>query len=497
MKKTTQIIFYIMAVCLLSSCDSKNLAKRYTNRSKASMFSLAATPQTFVQVGLKSKIISDPSKIPVKYNVLSLSERGQEAYIANARALITNRTAYLEMINSGFNLSEESKPNIKIIPKIVKKAFIFEVDKLQYQYVKPGESFNSGKTIFNIPGDRIAYLELELKLSDNANIIFNSWDTYSSRYLTQNLGHVTASQNWNASLTASANAGGQVAFNTGNTKEGFDSNKDTSGATFVNTGAASSDTTSNGYELISSDKGTKTNSKGITGSVGLGVSGTVGYQNNYETSTDLLSRRLELTGVLGEHRMAIRQEGGNLIDLSGNVEVTVELLVTDDWAPPINLFKFKGLYNAGVVIAPNLIKKNMMTILFPDIKNDIIGTLDYSFLYRQVTTGHRHIPEARQKIHFWHGFVESSNNLKLKTEPAVLLKKEDLRPKIYELRIGTQTLMYDNILLRFETVDEATTFLRYIGDLILSNVAISNISIDSQVLSSSSFNAIKIATVQL
>lgn len=204
-----------------------------------------------------------------------------------------------------------------------------------------------------------------------------------------------------------------------------------------------------------------------------------------------------MTGALEKKELKIRQEGGVLIDLSGNVQVTVELLIEDDWAAPVALCKFSNLYTNAVPVLPKDIEFKLKTLIYPDIKKDIIATLDYSFLYRQIISGHRHLPEARQKIKLNHGFVKNAENLKLKKAPVTLLKAQDIKPKIYELKIGDQILSFDNTALKFETVDEATAFLRYIGDLVLKNMVISKINLNGNTLAASSYEAIKISTVQL
>jgi hypothetical protein len=164
--------------------------------------------------------------------------------------------------------------------------------------------------------------------------------------------------------------------------------------------------------------------------------------------------------------MVLRQEGGPGIDLSGNVVVSLTYELTDDWAKPVAFTKFKGLYDEkGTVIKFDSLKSSTLTLVFPDVRQDIIGRLDYSFLYRQVNHGNRHLPEARQKITLWYGEVKNDDN-SIIGKPLVLIKKDDIRPKSYTLMSGNSALLIDGQQPLFETVTEAADFLHYLTELI-------------------------------
>ena len=501
MKNNTKILFIILFIFLFSSCGlfvNKNLAKRYSNLFRSTTFDNCVDPQLFVQVDLHSILINELTSKEIKYNVLSLSDKGQEAFIKSINAKSTTKEELMELLSSNFNFSKEEKPRIKIIPKTVKKTLIFTVDRLQYHYTPPTQNSN-GLTTFNYLGDRISYLELTVKLPDGTHAIFNSWDKYVSDKITLNLGKVSSAQNWNASLSLNAKGAAETSLVGSNTKEDFSSDKNSNTITMVNSGSGNSNTTSTNNELLSTDKGVGSSTNSFKASGDLGGSATIGFTDKYETSLELSSQILKLSGTIGQDKILLRQEGGPGIDLSGNIVVSVEYAVTDDWALPVDYLKVKKLYTAGMPNSIATIETSYLTVIFPDIKNNITGILDFSFLYRQINKGNKHLPEARQKVKYRYGSVSYLENNVIKNSLVDLVKVQDIRPKAYVIRLtgGTFDLALNGINIKFETISEAATFLTYVKDLSLNSLAINSLTIDGTPLSSANMPNLILLTLQL
>ena len=492
-----KILWILPLVFLMSSCGmfrDKNLAKRYRNNRNEGTFANSVDPQTFVQVDLQTILVNEPKEKEVKYNLLSLSDKGQEAFINSINAKSTSSGQLVDLLTTNFNFSKEEKPKIKIIPKTIKKTLLFTVDRLKYHFDPITKT-----TTFNTLGDRISFLELSVQLAPSTNAIFNSWDKYVTDKITLNLGKVSSAQNWNASLSLSAKGVAETSLSGSNTTEDFNSDKNSNTTTLVNTGSGNSNTNANSYELLSTDKGVGSNTKSLKASGELGGNATVGFSDKYETSLDLSSQILKLSGTLAENKILLRQEGGPGIDLSGNIVVSVEYAITDDWAPPVQFIKAGNLYNAGVPNPLGSMTTSFLTVIFPDIKNNVKGELDYSFLYRQVNKGNKHLPEARQKVKYRYGNVPYSDNSVINKSLVDLVKTQDIRPKAYVLRLvgGSVNLALNGREIKFETTAEAAIFLTYVKDLTQAGLALNSLTINGAALTSADVANLILVTLQL
>lgn len=495
MKKRNLIILIIPI--LISSCGifkDKNLAKRYRNRTNLGTFKNSSEPQLFVQVDLNTSIISQPKKEKIRYNVLSLSEKGQEAFINSLNSKSSKSDELIKSLSTNFKFNKSLKSKTKVIPNTLKKTLIFTVDRL-HSYKMPGEE--GQVTVFNNLGDRISYLELGLRLSGESKVIFNSWDKYVTDKVTLNLGKVSSAQNWNASVSASAKGNGSISL-TGSNSKVENLNNSESNSIFLNTGNENTNTSS--YQIVSDDNNTDTKTNNISSSGELGGNATIGYTDTYQTSLDLSSEILKLSGTLAEKNMLLRQESGPGIDLSGNIVVSVEYKFADSWALPVRFSKLSNLYDkTNRPNKPSEIKNEFLMVIFPDLKEDINGELEYKFLYRQVNKGNRHLPEARQKVTYYHGDVKSEENYLLGDNKGLvtLVKKEDVRPNGYKIGINKFTnLNLNNEELRFEIITEAIEFLAYINDLVAHNIPLTGISLNRKSVTSSDIMKLQILTNQ-
>lgn len=304
---------------------------------------------------------------------------------------------------------------------------------------------------------------------------------------------MSSAQQWSANASLAAQANLQTSLSGSNTNNGLDTT--TQIVVVSPTDAVGNTNTTTGTNSLSnsSTKGT-----GTTRGFQYRASAGLAFTDTYNTSLDLTSQILKLSGTLGERKFQLRQEGGPGIDLNGNVVVSVQYELTDDWAKPVHFVKFDKLYDdKHKPIVVDSLNIGELTVVFPDLQQDITGILDYDFLYRQVRHGNRHIPEARQKVKLWSGEVLSNQNQTLDKKPVVLVRKEDVRPKAYTLMAGTFNLNVENKLLMFESADEALTFLHYLGDLLKSQPRVTGVSFMGNDLNVKGYEALRIKTLQL
>lgn len=481
----------------LDSCaifQGPNLAKRYKNKSDAETFDLIkGNAQTFVTVGLNSTYIISPNKTDVKFNLLSLSERGQQAYVSAAAAKSGTLNEFMQIINSNFEFIQKPKSKTRIIPKNIKKSLIFTIDRKHYNKT------STGSVLYNVIGDRVAFLELILNISSGHPAKFSSWDKYVSDKVTLSLGNITSAQNWNASLNIGAKGTGQFINSSGSLSE--DSFND---ANAILLNQKSNSENSGSYEITTTEKNSDSIGNTVTKNTELGGSAEIGYGSKVETSLPLSSRILQLSGSLSSHQIILRQESGPGIDLSGNIVVSIEYVLEDDWAPPQQLTKLSKIYlPSGKPQQLSNIEHDHVLLLFPDIQADINGTLDYSFLYRQISSGSKHIPEARQKVVYKFGEVLSANNSLLFGGTVPLIEKEDIRPKVFMIEHSSPGSVTPDYLtlkdkkLVFESINEATTCLSYIFDLANESMAIDGFKLNSSSITNSDIKNLRIVTIQL
>jgi|GEM_PF-3239720 len=490
MKKRLNLFIIIVLWNVVASCGifgGHNLAKRFRNTNNVNMFRKATDPQSFVRVEATSYVIRESKTPDPKYNVLTLNREGQAQFIKSLQEKFADPKEFMKQFNTNFKFLKKPDETTRIIPKSIKKSIVFTVGRLQY------DSKDTMTTVFNLPGDRVSFLELSLKIPIDSTAKFDSWDKFVTENLTLNLGKVSSAQQWSANVNVAAQANIQTSLSGSNTKTGLDTSSQVVVVSPVDAlGNTNTSTTTNG------SGNSNTTGTGLTKGVQLGGSAGLTYSDSYNTSVDLSSRILKLSGTLSPKKLVLRQESGPGIDLNGNVVVSVTYELTNDWAKPANFIKFDDLYNDnGSVKEFRDLKIKTLTVIFPDLQADVLGNLDYDFLYRQVIHGNRHIPEARQKVRFYYGSVKNKENKVLDCKPIVLVKKEDIRPKAYVIYSGISKLTFAGKEVQFESVDDAMGFVHYLGDLLQMHNSVPGITINGTILNSDLFANIQIKTINL
>jgi hypothetical protein len=305
-------------------------------------------------------------------------------------------------------------------------------------------------------GDRLSNLEIELDLSQNSPVEFNSWDKFVTDWATVDLGKITSSQQWSA--TASAN------LSTNNKFIGSDKTTSTGVAANKN-GKADINQTENSNSLT--DYAEKNNSSEL--STTIGPSTNINFTDKYETSLNLLLSRMKLSGTLARKSIILRQEGAFGLDLSGNTSVSVDFIHTGEYAAPIFVYKFSKFYDdkGDIVPAGNLQPKKTMWI-FPNITADITGSIKYKYLYRHVKIhSARHLPEARQNVKFFYGEVGYKKDVPaVQAESINLVSQEDFKPVTFKIGYGTTATFLSwgekGNDINFESAKDAASFLEWI-----------------------------------
>lgn len=484
----------ILAIGLLFvSCSlfRKNLAKRYRNVSE-NIFRAdpSETADKFVTVDVVSKLVIQTSNTTPVYNLLSLTPQGQGELIKAIDSKSTSLTMLIDQVTTNFTFNKEPKQNIKIIGNTLYKSLNFTVDRKFAVLDSLKEN-----VVFNTRADRVDFLELRMEIPEQDPVVFNTWDRFVTKFANLNLGHVTQSSQFSASLNLNANIGRESIFVGTNATESFDSNKEGNSLEIVGPSNGNTITDLSTGELLRTGKVGGSSSDTKKNTSGLGASGNLTYSDKYETSLDLRSRIIDLSGSLSDKKISIRQEGGPGIDLSGTQTVLLEYKLEDDWAVA-RYIKFKQLFSASIPIAPGSLVKDYLTVIFPNLTKDIVGLFSYQFLYRQVNAGSKHIPEARHKVKYRFGHV----GIKAGSQPlsVKLIKREDIRPKSFEITnaVGTPLKFFGDILL-FETALDAENFLHYLGAIVSTSGTVANCYIGSNPVNSTLFSSLTIKTKQL
>lgn len=487
------ICFFVVCTCV-SSCSlfNKNLAKRYSNIGENIFNPAPDAADSYVEIRSYSSVLKDsPSPTPV-YNLLSLSPEGQAQLIKSIDNNSKDLQEMIDKITSNFSFNKEQKQNIKIIGNTINKSLVFTVDRKVAVIVK--KKNGNSEVVLNGKADRIDFLELEMNIDEKSKTSFNSWNQFVTKYATLDLGKVAQSQQFSASLNLNANAGSEISLAGNNTTENFNSDKQNGLVQIVGPSNGNTSTNSNAGEQLLTSKDASSSGSNSKITAGLGASGNLTYSDKYETSLDLRSRIIELSGSISEKKMVLRQESGPGLDLSGNVTVILNYALSDDWK--IGRFiKFGSLYDKKSPTLLENLSNEYTTVVFPDLKGDVVGKLNYQFLYRQVNRGSRHIPEARQKVTYLYGQLG-----KAKTQPkdVVLVRPSEVRPFAHYITdtSGNQ-IQFKQKSLAFESVLEAENFLHYLGELLNSNKNTSKVTLNGVALNSSIYTNLTITSKML
>ena len=502
-------IFSLFLAILISSCNvNVNLAKRYKNSKEQFLWVSDADVKKYVSLDFNSTYIS--SNVPTvevkTANTKSFFDLSPEAQVELIKYSITKAANYDQVITDLKKLLDPDKPttstpssSVKFISPVIKKSLQFAVQKAWYSanYTLDGSNKIIKETrYFTLQGERINYLDITFGTESN-NIEFNSWDKYVTNWATIDLGKVSAAQTWNATLNL------------------------TNSATLTSTGTNTElleNTTSNSSSLTNAEKTTQSQTgdatKGAnTAVLGSGATLTTGgnagisYNDKFETSQNLSNRILAFSGLLKPKSLAITQESGAGIDLSGTYNVGVEIIFTGDFAKLI-FNRFEKLYSNRSAVPEATLTLTSSTVFYPDVTENIIAHIRYKYLYRKITAGSAHLPEARQKVTYYYGelgypkveekydaeYYKSQKNKGIPATEVVLIKKDEFKPITFRIMNASgNVLNFDNTPLQFETLDDATKCMQYLIDILGSGTSSSRFTVNASPLTSNMLPGLKIS----
>jgi hypothetical protein len=476
----------------MSATSCADVTKRSSNILKPNYIKLKSEfAPLYVDVDASSFTVEKPATVvaPVekeaRRSITSLAPQGQQELIKSLN-ISAKPDELLKRLGNAFPITEtppETPPvnRKRVIGNTITKQIVIAVGK-----TIDGEGL----------ADRIAEIQYGIQLSDTVPVIFNTWNSFESKYGIIDLGKVSSSQGLELKATINAKAGATANLSGSNVSDlsKTDGSSTQTAASPSNSPSATSSTTTG-----NTSKNTGTTGNTTTSSFEVGPSADATYNTKYESSKQLTSRLLTFNGVLHEKTMIFTQKGEQSYDVEGNSSVVVECKTSAEWAKPIIVTKFKKLYTGKDQQPVPLtdLKPEKIFVLFPDIQADAVGTVQYKFTYRQVKGGSQNVSEARQRVAYVYGEVgyelptdapatkkptetqanpSSANDAeaKIASRTITLLKKKDFRPTTYQIMADSVSLTLNDELLNFDTPAEALDFLEYLYTYFSLNPASNN-----------------------
>lgn len=480
-------ICLILFIAICSSCNiNVNLARRYKNSKEKFTWVHDNDVKKYVQVDFSSSNINQPpptpeAKVFIAKSFFDLSENAQAELIKYSRTNAEDYDNVVTDLKKPLDPARTPQPvpvsTTKFISPIIKKSFQFKIQKGWYTPLTLKDSdgkITNEYRYYNLQGERINYLDLVLNVDDNSAIEFNSWDKYVSNWATIDLGKVSAAQTWNATLNLSNSA----VLTTGTSGTGYQENTESITASTSNVDKTMQNQAAEGKKTTNTDVSNK--GSAIT----TGGNTSIAFNDKYETSQNLSSRILAFSGLLKSKQISITQESGQGIDLSGIYNIGIEMICKVPMAL-VTFTKFDKFYSSSTLLAENKLVIGTASVFYPDIKEDIKGSIRYKYLYRKIKSRSAHVPEARQRVRYYYGELgykkkqanytdevfkkyEKDGNLGLDAFEVILIKKDEYKPLQYNFKDASGiAVQYKGNALNFETLEEATKCMQYLLDLLM------------------------------
>lgn len=406
--KYTMIGIAIVAV-LLTSCRMTTM-KRYNSAA------FGGIDNTLAMMKLSSAKIEPISDKDESKTLWELSGEGQQQLIRSLDLRNIENSEFIESLNNKYLKQEEGPLTIDYTSKELK--MIFSLEKLQ-DYSKLGSISNVNFST----ADRIESINFTLTIHDSIPLTFKKWNKYNTEYGAVDVGDLSFSK----SLSATAGYGTSSAA----------TNEDRKGSEFEFTDAINAIT--------------KTPSISATGAISLTEAQKVKY------------RYVQLSGIIADKKMQIREEGMREIDLAGNINADVSLKFGELHEIIFNVSSLRDV--KGDFSKVSNLKLKTVNVILPaltDVPDSIIGKLKLDYVYRHVYSGAETFYEWDDKVRYYKGSTESSE---------LLFKKADYLPKLFFIgKIGQQSLnmLYKTkfmikqnntfAMLRFASLREAEDF---------------------------------------
>jgi hypothetical protein len=196
-----------------------------------------------------------------------------------------------------------------------------------------------------------------------------------------------------------------------------------------------------------------------------GASGTLGSVS-YEKSRQeeiTVKDRLVISGTLTDAKAILFEKGVSGMDLSENLVAEIEFEAID--IAGTALIKFDNLFKEDD--KPETDQKKIKIIetsaYYPNLQADIKGDLEYDFVFREVMTGEKTIPEGDDEVVFQRGHGKVSD--------ITLIKKSDYANKTWRISDGKNFVHIlfkgrkDPVVIDFSAPEDAKAFLRWVKAL--------------------------------
>jgi len=190
--------------------------------------------------------------------------------------------------------------------------------------------------------------------------------------------------------------------------------------------------------------------------------GTLSYERSLKEEVSIKDRSVT-SGTLTDEEAILFQKGAPGMDLSGNLIADVEFEVTDIAVK--TLYKFDHLFKKDG--SPETEHKNINIIetlaLYPNLKEDIKGGLEFDFVFREVKSGQETFLEGDDSVVFQKG--------KGKTDDITLIKKDEYALKAWRIICNKDYLHLffkgrkKATVIDFPSYDDAQLFLKWVKDL--------------------------------
>ena len=467
LNKLKKVLLYLFCLNLLSSCfvHVGKLTKRY-----AKIETIDSVKDTYLDVyGLSQPIQVEIKPITVANTVFNLSPQGQAALIkvygAKTNKIDTIVSAIKEPLGKENKAKENSYINLSEISKIV----ILTVRKKM--------------TLRD--ADRIARIDVGLKMKNSDIAQFIGCDRFSTIYGTADLGSLKYQDQRNAQLNASL--GNSITLGSSNQNQIGTNN--TTGSDIINSNL--NGTTNNAYDgngLNTSSNSSSTNNSSETSAANnsstgttsgstkqtnfnTGVSGQLSASKSFSEEVSLRQRYINLSAYMAGNDLHFYEEGVSGIDVSGNISATIKVRFSDNIMRNIWMYNFDNLFKMGIPIAIDKVVANVLVVKAPILDSDVEIQLSHEAVVRYVTKGDKTISEADDHITSYH-INEGPNP----ANNVLLFRKDELNIKLWGLfeKKGTNEIPLQisgdttnpgahSGPLYFSSYDDATSFLDWLN----------------------------------
>lgn len=311
MRPLSRSIGALLVALVLASCVNPALTRRYDSAT------WQINPDTADPLADVSVFILDPSQESAKATLLALTERGQAAFVAALAEKSQSSQSFMEALGS--SIGKKASPGLVTDLNKFKRRIVLSAERTGASQYRPED---------RIHAIRCTFADL------SANTEFVSWDRFSTKYETVDLGKVTLTQN----------AGIDVAVKATSAED-------------------SGDPVERGF--------TTTNSRNLVEEVSL------------------RQRYVALSGILRKHSATVIQEGVVGIDLTGNAFIDVELKLPA--SPPQPFIKIIAFKKDGDWVPQEKIDISRSLIRFPRVEYDengnaasVVGRMSCNYVVRKV-----------------------------------------------------------------------------------------------------------------